>query len=191
MKLIVATYISVLLFSGMWRCVDGLLATFRKNVSSPSSLKVQSPGRTMNPWESPETDILEFKCFSICEIWGSHSGVNVDTNLPERNAVSTDQKLPIFPRSFYLKDQATRQQGLLDPENQGTRFPQKAQLHTVKAYGGKLHPSLISTSGDEWSASRPARFTPPNTRWIKGWMGPTTSLRPTYISTQNAWGWSE
>jgi hypothetical protein len=54
----------------------------------------------------------------------------------------------------------------------------------MKAYGGEdvyIHIFLTSALvGDEWSASRPDRFTPgeraPGTQWIGGWMGPRADM---------------
>jgi hypothetical protein len=54
----------------------------------------------------------------------------------------------------------------------------------MKAYGGvdvQINASLTLTLvGDEWSASRPGRFTSGEralgTHWIGGWVGPRTSL---------------
>jgi hypothetical protein len=45
----------------------------------------------------------------------------------------------------------------------------------------QIHIFLTSTlAGDEWSASRPGRFTPgeraPGTHWIEGWVGPKAGL---------------
>jgi hypothetical protein len=49
----------------------------------------------------------------------------------------------------------------------------------MKAYGGLdvyIHIFLTSALvGGEWSASRPARFTP-GTHWIGGWVGPRAGL---------------
>jgi hypothetical protein len=40
-----------------------------------------------------------------------------------------------------------------------------------------IHISLTSALiGGEWSASRPGRFTPPDTHWIGGWVGPRAGL---------------
>jgi hypothetical protein len=44
-----------------------------------------------------------------------------------------------------------------------------------------LHTFLTSAlDGGEWSASRPGRFTPrerpPDTHWIRGWVGPSAVL---------------
>jgi len=51
--------------------------------------------------------------------------------------------------------------------------------HTMKAYWGWMYRSTHSFTsaldGDEWSATRPGRFTPrkraPGTHWIGGWVG--------------------
>jgi hypothetical protein len=56
--------------------------------------------------------------------------------------------------------------------------------YAMKAYGGVgvyIHIFLTSTlAGDEWSASRPGRFTPGErahgTHWIGGWVDPRTGL---------------
>jgi hypothetical protein len=41
--------------------------------------------------------------------------------------------------------------------------------------GGIAHSLTSALDGDEWSASRPGRFTPresdPGTHWIGGWVG--------------------
>jgi hypothetical protein len=54
----------------------------------------------------------------------------------------------------------------------------------MKAYGGvdvKIHVFLTSAVvGEEWSASRPGRFTTekgaPGTHWIGGWVDPRAGL---------------
>jgi hypothetical protein len=54
----------------------------------------------------------------------------------------------------------------------------------MKAHGGvdvEIHIFLTSAvAGDEWSASRPGRFTPgeraPDTHWIGGWVDPRVGL---------------
>jgi hypothetical protein len=54
----------------------------------------------------------------------------------------------------------------------------------MEAYGGvdvETHVFLTSALvGDEWSASRPGRFTPgeraPGTHWIGGWVDPRAGL---------------
>jgi hypothetical protein len=60
--------------------------------------------------------------------------------------------------------------------------PSKGKVNYVmKACGGvnvQIHIFFISAlAGDEWSASRPGRFTPresaPGTHWIGGWVDPT------------------
>jgi hypothetical protein len=56
--------------------------------------------------------------------------------------------------------------------------------YAMKEYGGtdvKIHILLTSALvGEEWSATRPGRFTPgeivPGTHWIGGWVGPRTGL---------------
>jgi hypothetical protein len=56
--------------------------------------------------------------------------------------------------------------------------------HAMKTYwrsGGIARRNLISAlDGDEWSVSRPGRFTPrersPDTHWIGGWMSPRAGL---------------
>jgi hypothetical protein len=56
--------------------------------------------------------------------------------------------------------------------------------HTMKTYWGvevELHAFLTSAlDGDEWSTSRPGRFTPreraPRTHWIGCWVGPRSVL---------------
>jgi hypothetical protein len=58
------------------------------------------------------------------------------------------------------------------------------KLYSMKAYGGvdvQIHIFLTSALvGDEWSASRPCRFTPEEracgTLWRAGWVGPRTGL---------------
>jgi hypothetical protein len=51
--------------------------------------------------------------------------------------------------------------------------------YTMKTYGGAdvwTHVFLtLALYGDEWSLSRPGRFTP-GTHWIGGWVGPRASL---------------
>jgi hypothetical protein len=54
----------------------------------------------------------------------------------------------------------------------------------MKAYwgSGDIVQRILASplDGDEWSASRPGRFTPreraPGTNWIGGWVGPRTGL---------------
>jgi hypothetical protein len=53
----------------------------------------------------------------------------------------------------------------------------------MKAYEGVDVSHIFLTSavaGDEWSASRPCRFTPgeraPGTHWIRGWVNPRAGL---------------
>jgi hypothetical protein len=54
----------------------------------------------------------------------------------------------------------------------------------MKAYWGSggIAPRILTSplDGDEWSSSRPGRFTPrervPGNHWIGGWVGPRAGL---------------